>query len=57
MRKSRLKPYWRCLSSLISNYRQSRANFLVFLPLLIIDLKVIKFHYPSIPRLYLGPLK
>jgi len=57
MCKSRLKLYWRCLSSLISNYRQSKVNFLAFSLLPIMDFRVIKFHYPNMPRLYLGPLK
>ena len=55
--KSRLRLCWRCLRSLISSYKQSRVNFLVFLPLPIMDFKVIKFYCLNIPYLYLGPLK
>jgi len=57
MRKSRLRLYWRCFSSLISNYRQSKVAFLAFSLLPIVDFRVIAFYRPSILRLYLGPLK
>ena len=55
--RSRLRPYWRCLRSLISNCRQSKVDFLAFSLLLIIDLRVVKFYHPNIPRLYSGPSK
>ena len=52
-----LKPCLRCFSSLIINYRQSKVDFLAFSLLPIIDFRVVEFHRPNIPRLYLGPLK
>jgi len=57
MRKSRLRPCWRCLSSLMSNYRQFKVDFPAFLLLPIVDFRVVEFHRPNIPHLYLGPLK
>jgi len=57
MCKSGLRLYWRYLSSLISNYRQFKVDFLAFSLLPIIDFRVVEFHCPNILRLYLGPLK
>jgi hypothetical protein len=55
--KSRSRPCYRYLRSLISSCKQFRVDFPVFLPLSIIDFRVIEFHRLSMPCLYLGPLK